>query len=196
MAAQLRKILRQYAQGLASIVAFLCEARIRQDVAEQVEFFVEAFESGLNDCAIYAGSGTLQNRGGAADTLFVQLASHGGKEVLVSLDVKQCSAKCDSGNGIQFSFKISPGQRLSCQAVIILSPKEPDFVILVPLHYLPKKDSPMRFEVVLSSYRALWTLHPPPAFPPEYAPFIFPFARVENALKNMRAYFDRSSNVW
>lgn len=196
MAVQLPKSLREYANGLQSLVAFLAEARIRQLAAEKVDFFVEGLEAGVNDCAIYAGPGTLQNRGGAAHTLFVQLPSHRGEKVFGPLDLKLCTARSDSKKGIQFAIHINPGQRLSCQAIIIVSPKEPDFAILVPLIYLPERNSEIRETVVLSSFRPLWTLYPLPAFPPEYTPFIFPLAWVQSALEDMQAYFNRSSDLW
>lgn len=195
MADQARKRLQEYANAFQTHVAYLCEARIRQLAVEQVDFFVESYEGGLNDGALYVGSGTFQNKGGAAHTLFVQLSKHHGEKVLAPLDVKRCTPKCDSKRGVQFYIKISPGQRQSCQALILVSPKEPDFVGLIPFHYLPSKGT-VEDGVSFAPIRPLWTLHPLPAFPPEYTSFIFPVQQLGNRLENMRAYFDRSSNVW
>ena len=156
MTTQLQESLEKYAQGFRSLVAFLCEARIRQYATEQVDFFVEGFEGGRNDCAIYAGPGTLQTKEGTANTLFVQLPKHHqGKKVLGPLDIKRCTARCDSKQGVQFTVKISPDQRLCCQTLILVSPKEPDFVALVPFHYLPLRDTEVAVEVYFRPIRPL-----------------------------------------
>ncbi len=67
MAAQLRTSLRVYPYVLQHMVASLYEARIRQSAADQTDFFVGAFECGVNDCAIDVRPGTSHNGEGAAN---------------------------------------------------------------------------------------------------------------------------------
>lgn len=138
MAAQLRTSLRVYPYVLQHMVASLYEARIRQSAADQTDFFVGAFECGVNDCAIDVRPGTSHNGEGAANILFEQLRNHREEKVLAPLEVKCCTARQGSRKNVQFHVQMSPAQWPTCQAVFIGSPKEPDFVILVPVHYLPR----------------------------------------------------------
>ena len=159
-----------------------------------MDFFIEGPEGSENDAAIFVGPETLQTREGAANTLFVELSAYERKSVLAALDIKYLAAKCDSKMGTFFSIHLQPGQRRTCQAIIVVSPKEPDFVLLIPVHYLPetnKKDT-----LDLPAVRPLWTLHPIPAFPSEYTAFVTPVAQLGRRLENMRAYFNQSTNAW
>lgn len=75
--------------------ALVHEAQTRQLVIDQTEFFVEAFECGVYDCAIDVrlgtGMGTSQNREGTADILFEQFLDDRRKKVLDPLDVMCCT---------------------------------------------------------------------------------------------------------
>lgn len=190
----IQKRLRAYQSGLLNIVAFLSEARIRQLAGEQVDFFVEGPEGSTNDAAIFVGSETLPTASGPATTWFVGLPPHRRKKTLAALDIKSFAAKCDNKRGTFFSIHIQPGQRRSCQALIVVSPKEPDFVVLIPMHYLP---ATTQSDIIDSlGMRPLWTLHPLPAFPPEYTAFVTPVAQLGLRLENMRAYYNKSSDTW
>ena len=194
MAAVIQRRLREYQGGLLKVVAFLSEARIRECAVQQVDFFIEGPEGSENDGAIVVGPETLQTREGAANTWFVELEAHGRKIALAALDIKSFTAKCDSKRGTCFTIHFQPGQMRTCQAVIVVSPKEPDFVLLIPVHYLPVKN--IGDMVDLLGVRPLWTLHPLPAFPPEYTAFVTPVAQLGLRLKNMRAYCNQSSDAW
>lgn len=196
MSTHLAECLKSYGKGLGATVAFQCEAQARHSAAEQVDFFIEGLESGVNDCAIYAGPGKLQNTKCAAETLFVKLREALGDKVLAPLDITRCSARCDGKKGVQFWIHISPDRRKSCQALILVSPKEPDFYGLIPIGYFPNKDTTEGDGVYFPPIRLLWTLHPLPAFPPEYTSFMFPVTQFGDNLKRMQAYYNQSSDDW
>ncbi|KAM0796555.1 hypothetical protein BDR22DRAFT_825007 [Usnea florida] len=194
MASIIHSRLREYQRGLLIIVAFLSEARIRECAVKQVDFFVEAPEASDNDAAILVRPQTLQTRESAAETWFVELEAHREKIAVAALDIKSFTAKCDSKRGVFFSLKVQAGQRRACQALIVVSPKEPDFVLLIPLHYLPERNQDDAINI--TSIRPLWTLHPLPAFPAEYTAFVTPVAQLGLRLQNMRAYYNQSSDAW
>ena len=194
MAAIIQRRLREYQGGLLNIVAFLSEARIRESAVKQVDFFIEGPEGSENDAAIFVGPETLQTRQGVANTLFVELEAHKRKSALAALDIKSFAAKCDSKRGTFFTIHIQPGQRRTCQALIVVSPKEPDFVLLIPFHYLPETTQADVLDLL--ALRPLWTLHPLPAFPAEYTAFVTPVVQLGRRLENMRAYFNQTSETW
>ena len=194
MAAIIQRRFREYQGGLLNIIAFLSEARIRECAVKQVDFFIEGPEGSENDAAIFVGPETLRTREGAANTLFGELSAYERKSVLAALDIKSLTARCDSKIGTCFTIHLQPGQRRTCRAVIVVSPKEPDFVLLIPVHYLPETNKADTLEV--TAVRPLWTLHPISAFPPEYTAFVTPVAQLGCRLENMRAYFNHTSDAW
>lgn len=159
-----------------------------------MDFFVEGPEGSQNDAAIFVGPETLQTRMGAANTWFMELEAYRRKIALAALDIKSFAAKCDSKRGVYFTIHFQAGQRRSCQALIVVASKEPDFVLLIPVHYLPERNKADMVD--LTAGRPLWTLHPLPAFPLEYGAFVTPLAQLGRRLKTMRAYYDQSSDEW
>ena len=133
---------------------------------------------------IFVGPETLQTRQGAANTLFVELRARKHKKALAALDIKSLAAKCDSKMGTSFSIHLEAGQRRTCQAAIVVSPKEPDFVLLIPVHYLPETN--LADTLDLPAVGPLWTSHPIPAFHSEYTAFVTPAAQLGRRLENMR----------
>ena len=192
--AAIQKRLRAYQFGLVGIVAFLGEARIRERAVGQVDFFVEGPEASKNDAAIVVGPETVQTQVSAAYTVFKALEAYRFKSVLAALDIKTATAKCDNQRGTCFTFSVQPGQRRACEALIVVSPKEPDFVLLIPMHYLPEVN---KYDITeIPAARPLWTLHPLPAFPAQYVVFATPVAQLGRRLEDMRAYSNGSSNAW
>ena len=99
----------------------------------------------------------------------------------------------------RWSLSLTPQQMRTCQALIITTPKEPDFVILLPAHYIRQKkeahkDGSANF--FTRGFRPLWTLHPLPAFPPELTPFVLPLSELGQAVADMRDYITGAANEW
>lgn len=177
-------------------VAFLIEARLCQAAAEGMDgrYFIRGCEFGQCDAGLYVGRGNVD--GNATERSFQLLDSQQEQESLVLLDIKSISP--------HFTYKWSSwllhaqlGQKEHCQAIILSSAQEPNYVALVPMQYVypmksDKGGSPVYYT---SGFAYHWILHPLPAFPPELTPFILPLSQLASALANLRT-FAQGSGSW
>ena len=177
-------------------VAFLVEARLCQAAAEGTDgrYFIRAFECGQCDAGLYVGRGKMI--GNATERSFQLLDSQQEQESVVPVDIKSISPALGQ-EWASWLLHAERGQRESCQALILSSTQEPNYVALVPMQYLYPEESdkggPQLYYT--SGFAHHWILHPLPAFPPELTPFILPLSQLASALANVRE-FAQGSRLW
>ncbi len=174
-------------------VAYLAEARVCQAAVEGTDggFFVRAFEFAQCDAGLYVGPGHLT--GNMTERGFQLFHSQGQQESLVPLDIKSISPHF-TRKWASWPITVKTGQRKLCQAIILPSAQDPDYVALLPLEYLCRNGS----DKTTNDTRGLphqWLLHPLPAFPPELTPAVLPLSQLQSALANLRA-FAQGSGLW
>ncbi|KAI4264156.1 MAG: hypothetical protein L6R42_000720 [Xanthoria sp. 1 TBL-2021] len=168
----------------------LSEYRICRDVANPN--FIRAFEGGRNDCGILVNDTVLT---GTLTHKFFQVLRSEGADIL-PIEIKTLSPCADSRGNIVWSFVFSEQQLQNAQAVIIASLFDPEFVALLPMHYVLKRKDLEPKQGVQESYRPQWSIHPVSAFPVEFSPFIVPTAQLGSALESMRRYAKGTSPSW
>ncbi|KAL8873387.1 MAG: hypothetical protein Q9198_007034 [Flavoplaca austrocitrina] len=175
-----------------AIVCFIIEERICQLAAEQCKHFIRAAESGEVDGAVVLEDGYLNAKTGDAERLFHLCRTASGKAIMAGVDIKVVMLASDNVKGGVFSFGISLRQRESCEALILCNPMEPDFVVLLPIYYVPERTAWEKKKgkggsVNMPPFREPWALHPAAGFPSEYVSFITPVRLLGKALECMRA---------
>ena len=186
-----------YSRSTYYLAAALAESRVSKAIAG-VRDVVWSPEGGKNDFGILVAEGLEGND----IRKLVHLTDAGvvGSKPIVPLDVKLIMPQSIYGSAMWF-VHLTQEQIKTCQALIITTPKEPDYFILLPVHYLrcqnkvevSKKESTQFW---FRGVRPAWTLHPVPAFPPKLTPFISPFSGLQQILADMRDYATGSATQW
>ncbi|KAL8871007.1 MAG: hypothetical protein Q9174_003075 [Haloplaca sp. 1 TL-2023] len=161
------------------------KSEITKAAISQCRFAVKALESGHHDLGLYTGPAVLDSNS-SYRTLF--LNDHRGPEHgLVALNIKCIQPRfVQEENGFEWRIKLSVEQTKYCQALIVGNPKEPSYYALLPTHIFRNEIYEGAMDAqsdILHSF-----LHPPPAFAPEWSPFILPSAKLGEALLSMRGY--------
>lgn len=177
-------------------VAYLVETRLCQAAAEGTDgrYFIRAFECGQCDAGLYVGRENLI--GNATERSFQLHTLQQEQESLVPVDVKSISPRSNqkwASSGLHRRL----GQRERCQALILSSAQESDYVALVPMQHLYQKGSDKGGQDChyTSGFAHHWILHPLPAFPPELTPTILPLSQLASALVNLRAFAQGSGPI-
>lgn len=195
----LQEALLTYVNCTRITVAYLCEARFCEAAAEQCAYFVQAFESGRNDCGLFISPKPLDTRIGFVHTLHELLKDDPKAKTLCPYEDKSIMAIKNSKRGDFNAIPFSEDQVKSFQALFLVSPKEPNFVVFLPFHFVPtnKLTSNERELVVrVQLFRPLWTLHPFSEFPGELTPFILPVSQIGVALESTRVYIEGTTDSW
>ena len=151
-------------------------------------------ESAANDFGILVNSRHPEGFQGHALRKFVQLVDTSkGLKPIVPLDVKNMMPRSVYG-AINWGIRLTSQQKRTCQALIILSPSEPNFCIFLPVHYVRQRNSGI--DVNVRGFQPLWTLHPLPAFPPHYAPFVTPLSELKQTVTDMRDFATGAATQW
>jgi hypothetical protein len=183
---------RSFNVALVAQVASLAESRVCEYAAKNPDF-LRAFEGGQHDCGLYLGSKLLG--GTLTDRLYMlQDTEDWERESIIPMDVKNPGPIADHKGSVFWVFHITQEQVKRCQVLLISSPKAPDSVTLLPMHY-----HRIRSKTLLrgsDSYRPSWTTHPLPAFPPEWSPFVMHISKIADALANMREYANGTIDTW
>ena len=184
--------LEHYEDCIRSQVAYLVEARLCQAAAAGTDgrYFVRAFECAQCDAGLYVGQGDLI--GNATEQSFQLLDSQQEQESLVPLDIKSISPRFNE-RWASWAFHTELAQKQCCQALILSSAQEPNYVALVPLQHFSRTFG--KSDHHFSGFPHHWILHPLPAFPPELTPTILPLSQLASALANLRA-FAQGSGSW
>ena len=184
--------------GVRQIVAYSCEAQVCQAAADQCDYFVKAVENARNDCGLYIGPETLERDQGLAH-IYNQLHQFTQRDKIIApFEIKSLTPANDFRKSGIWRWTFRPDQVLSCQVVIFATPKDPDFIAFLPMHYLSSlRSTKIKNEVLVSlpKFRPQWTLHPLPAFPPELVPFLVPVSQLGVACGNTRDYI-KGTDVW
>ena len=163
-------------------------------------YIVRSPEGGDNDLGLLIGEEDPQGLNRDSTIRFMQLISlNVESNHIVPLDIKSMMPTLDHGSA-HWRLNLTPRQLKTCQALIIITPEEPNFVILLPIQYLcgakvwytPDGGALYSF----TGPRPLWTLHPIPAFPPKLTPFVLPFSGLREAVEDMRDYATGSVGQW
>ena len=170
-------------QGIRSLVAFLAEAQICETWAD-----VRAAESANVDCAIHIDPSQLT--GNSTERLMSLLGSSGRAETIIPVDVKTATPIACHDHAY-WKIALQRIQLRHCEVVIVVFPKEPDCVVVLPVHYLRKKtgsnlDGLESRQFYTHGFRPLWMLHPLPPIPPELTPCVVPVSGLERALADIR----------
>ncbi|KAL9023902.1 MAG: hypothetical protein Q9180_008069, partial [Flavoplaca navasiana] len=152
--------------------------------------FIRAFEGGRNDCGMF-----LEDQGltGTLTERFFRAVDRNAPIIL--LEIKTVSPVADNRGNISWKIEFSTDQLRSCQAVLVASTAAPDFVALIPMHLIKKRKDLKKGIAIYETYRPLWSIHPPPPFPPEFAPFLVPLNQLGRALERMREYANLRTEV-
>lgn len=190
---------RTYAGSLRVQVAYLSEARICEIAGKADEIspnFVKAFEGGRVDCGVYQGPTRLPDD--STKKQFAVSEADTNEKTILPVDLKDIAPVCHK-EAIYWIIHVSVNQAKTCQAIIINAAKDPDFIAVLPIHYIRHhllEVSRTGKHIYSKPFRPLWTLQQLPAFPPELAPFMIPTSSVGQLLANMRAFDSETSNVW
>ena len=135
------KALKVYQKRTISITAYLGEARICQVAANDCKWFVRALEFSSADCGIFLGLEDKLGQGGDAKTILSLLRDEPRSKLFALMDAKLLSAFGDKYQGVEWRFHVKPNQKALCQALLLFSTKEPDFIALLPMSYISKEDA-------------------------------------------------------
>lgn len=173
-------------------VAALAESRVFEHIDN--DYVLRGFEFAPADLGLYVGARPA--RGTSTERLCELVQAHPGDKSIIPIDIKNISPKIDHTGNVGWSMIFHGTQRSLCQAVVVAAAAfEPDFVALIPMEYLrPRIGS--SGALYPETYRPLWTLHRPPAFPTEWAPFMVPLTQLGRALECMRLYAIGESHDW
>lgn len=183
-----------------SLVGKLIAGYSEQDGVSDIRqrYIIWSPESGNNDFGILIGDEYPEGLDGDGISKLVKLIDSGeNSKIVVPMDVK-CIMPMTIRETATWGVKLTPEQRRTCQAVIITTPKEPQFVVLLPVYYLRQREVGGKKSTIcwFPGPRPMWTLHPLPAFPPELTPFILPFPGLPQALADARDYSTGSATQW
>ena len=175
--------------------AILSESRVGRIIAGDDErSVIWSPESGENDFGILMDSQYPEGLQGDALGKFVQLVDNSeGSKPIVPLDVKNMMPRSVHG-AIMWGVRLTEQQRRTCQALIILSPSEPNFCVFLPVHYLRQNN--FRADVRIPGFQPLWTLHSLPAFPPPFTPFVTPLSELKQTVTDMRNFATGAATQW
>lgn len=181
-------ILRSYSIALRNQVAYSAQAQVCQVATAANPFFVTSFEGGGNDGGIRLGSPSVGED--ITDRFFDTVKGDTSTRDLVPVDIKSIAPKADNrGEAVVWLFELTGSQSKSCQVAILVAAKDPGYVAVVPVYCLRQRrmtPSGSKMRNHTQHIRPVWTLHPLPAFPPEFAPFIRPISQLGEALTNVR----------
>ena len=187
--------------------ASLCESRVARALVGDggqsggESYVVRSPEGGNNDLGLLIDEEDPQGLNRDSTIRFMELLGRPvGSKHIVPLDIK-CIMPCTCQGSANWILHLKAEQEKTCQALIIASPQEPNFVILLPVRYLRRIKKASRTPEGDAAYtfggpRPLWTLHPIPAFPPQLTPFVLPFAGLREAIADMRDYATGSVDHW
>lgn len=190
-------------------VAFLAEYRVGKAIAQdngqggisdqRTRFVVRSPEGGNNNLGILVGREFPNGLEGTDIKKFVELVDSNVKaRNVVALDVKSFMPRMIHSTATPI-VQLTPQQTETCQALIIITPKEPNFVIVLPVQFFRRREKVCHeadTDFYFSGLRVSWTLHPLPAFPPELTLFVLPFSDMEQAVADMRDYSTGSASEW
>lgn len=158
-------------------------------------YFLRGFESGINDGGLFVGPCTLPGET-TTDRFFALQHDHEDKPVVVPFDIKYGHPTNDQRGNVTWSFGISPDQWDTAQAIIVGSFKEPDYVAMIPMHYIHQRFGHHRPGGIFDYCRPLWTLHPLQPFPREMGPFMVPSARLAQTIEGMHQFAKGTTTEW
>lgn len=177
-------ILRSYETTMQNLVAYNTQTLVCQVATKTNAFFVASFEGERNDGGVLLGSPAVGDD--ITERYFNNIEADSEQVDTVTVDVKSIAPIVNHNKTVFWRYTFTPAQLGSCQAVIFISAKDPDYVALVPMHCLRHEKQLTRLEFASQNIRPLWTLHPPPGFPPELAPFMRSLSQLGEGLANMR----------
>ncbi|KAL9040495.1 MAG: hypothetical protein Q9180_001874, partial [Flavoplaca navasiana] len=168
-------------------IASLAEARTCQSAAEQTQHFIKGFEGSQLDCALSLED-TVFPASSPTDRVFALFDSGLKSLMVIGIECKDVGPRTDGRGNIFWGMEISDVQWRHMQFVIISTADEPDWVAVLPRHYISRVPEDERRHYRVPGFRAYWILHPLPAFAPEYNPFVLPLKRLGEALELIRKY--------
>ena len=189
---------KSYAVSFRTQVSSLSEARICQIAMADSRIgkhFLVAFEGGRVDCAIHVGF--TQLTGFSFTRLFEVFEDDTGELVIVSVELKDTAPVVEKGV-IYWHIKFTQEQANVCQAVIVSSARDFDFIAHIPMHYfrhhldnVPVNGISLRSKFV----QPQWQLQQLFAFSSEWTLFIASVMDVGKGFFSARAA-RTGSNVW
>ncbi|KAL8657104.1 MAG: hypothetical protein Q9226_002256 [Calogaya cf. arnoldii] len=170
---------RSFSAAVKQQYLYLVESTICRAVDNP--HFIRAFEGGRNDCGMFLEdqelTGTLTER-------FFRAVSSNAPIIL--MEIKTVSPVADNRGNISWKIEFSKEQLKSYQVVLVASTAAPDFVALIPMHLIKQRKDLKEGKAIYETYRPLWSIHPPPLFPPEFSPFLVPLKQLGRALECIR----------
>ncbi|KAL8809433.1 MAG: hypothetical protein Q9200_003424 [Gallowayella weberi] len=199
--------LSRYYSSISTILAFLLEERVCRLASEQCPSFIRALDNSSNDGAVAIDSKFIQRGEGPADSIFTFLRNYPENVILALVDVKKMSYGCDNKGSACHSFVTTRTQRENTHALILASPFDPDYVAIVPMHYIPPtrpkdcepqacSDDEREETTSLPTIWPMWSLQEVPAFGPEYTAFVRPITQLGRAFENMHAHLIDHTIPW
>ena len=183
-------------------VAALSECQIAGVLTGQRgnSYAIRSPEGGDNDLGLLISEEDPHDLDKNSTSRFMQLRNlPAGSKNIVPFDVKSLIAMPYHGTAV-WRVGLTPHQVKTCQALIITNPKEPNFVIVLPIQHLHGIEKTVRpdtsTDYIFTGPRPLWTLHPLPAFPPQLTPFVLPLTSLPKAIDDMRGYATGSMEHW
>ncbi|KAL8865064.1 MAG: hypothetical protein Q9174_007089, partial [Haloplaca sp. 1 TL-2023] len=181
--------------AVRTLLAALNESKIAGSVPNQD--FVRGFEFANVDFGIILSPQPLEGtRTDRLMTLRRLWRSRHPDIRILPVEAKDIGTNADQKGNLWWGFHFSPAQFAYSAAVIVSAASAPDFVAFIPFHYLRAWEKLQAKQLLYEFIRPFWTLHPPPAFPPELSPFIVPLAGLGKALDNMRDFHTGVASQW
>ena len=188
-----------YTRSTRHLVAYVAEARV-QDVAQRHSKHIRSGENGMNDFGIFMGSPTPQ--GSPTEKLFELMdKARPDQRNIVPIEIKDIGFSYDGTPSIYWICHITLDQWDTAQAVILTAAGDPDFIAVIPTHYLREK-SIVSVRRNKDSVWIFWTVrpssmvHPLPAFPDEVSPFMMPLEAYPDAQSNIEAFARGEPVLW
>ncbi|KAL8680694.1 MAG: hypothetical protein Q9186_003134 [Xanthomendoza sp. 1 TL-2023] len=175
-----------YHRATNAQVASLAEATTCINAARQSEHFISGFEGSQVDWALSLMD-TVFASSSPTNRVFAVFESNLKRLKIIGGECKDMGPRSDSRGNLYWIFKMRPAQWQHTQFLIISSSYDRGMVVVLPRHYLYRKSNDAE-QYRIRGFRAYWILHALPAFPPEYAPFVVPLARLGEALEAIRRY--------
>lgn len=193
---------RTFFSSMVQVASELGESALSSTVSVGGTNIVRAPEGGRHDCGWYTGSRPLP-ASGIERLLTISQDGDDQRAQIIPLDVKSNLPRTSADGEVTWKFKFTALQWKHCQAALLFSIKDPNFLALIPRAYFKGTyniftvQGSVEYPVASSKgIRPLWTLHPFPAFPPELAPFILPRKDLPKALTDMQAYSQGRTESW
>lgn len=182
-------------------VVFMAEARVREAATSGDNNVIAPYESAVHDLGLYTGNDALPRD--VTERFIHMLKKYKDIACVVPIEIKDIAPQLfrrKYGLEITWGFILHGQQVGKCQAIICTAAADVERVALIPRWYFRGLDDlsaeAERYQVRTAIEALQWFLHATPAFPPEWAPFVFEISKLGQALSNLREFVRGTSEHW